>query len=316
MRSLFIVLALLGAIAVAAAAPARAQAAAPAAAFNVVVTIKPVHALVGQVMRGVGEPTLLVRGSASPHTYALTPRDALALGHARVVFRVSPAIEPFTARIIGALPKGVAVVTLMETPGLRLLAARQATTFFGDAQPLLGAYDARSVDGHAWLDPFNAALMVDEIARVLSRSDPENAAVFSANAEDLKRRLQELATELEGLLKPVAGRPYIVFHDAMQYFERRFSLHAVGAISLSPEVPPSGKRLLELRERARTGGVVCVFAEPQLGARLVASVVEGTRARVGTLDPEATSLAPSPDLYFTLLRTLTADLTRCLSMPA
>jgi ABC-type Zn2+ transport system substrate-binding protein/surface adhesin len=34
------------------------------------------------------------------------------------------------------------------------------------------------------------------------------------------------------------------------------------------------------------------------------------------LDPEAINLAPGPDLYFTLLRTLAADLTRCLTTPA
>jgi zinc transport system substrate-binding protein len=45
-------------------------------------------------------------------------------------------------------------------------------------------------------------------------------------------------------------------------------------------------------------------------------VVEGTGARVGTLDPEAIKLTPSPDLYFTLMRSLAADLTHCLSMPA
>jgi zinc transport system substrate-binding protein len=301
-----VVLALFGALA--AAAP-------PAAAENVVVTIKPVHALVVEIMRGVAEPDLLVKGTTSPHTYALTPRDALALGHANVFIRVSQAIEPFTQRVIGALPNDVEVLTLMETPGLRLLAARRAPIFSRDAAPL-GAYDPTRTDGHAWLDPANAALMVEQIARVLGRKDPANAALFRSHAEELERRLQELAAELDTTLKPVAGRPYILFHDALQYFERRFALNAVGAIALDPEVPPSGKRLLELRERIKSGGVVCVFGEPQFGARLVAALVEGTKAHVGTLDPEATTLVPGPELYFVLMRSLAAELTRCLSTPA
>jgi zinc transport system substrate-binding protein len=298
-----IALALLGALA------------APAVAASVVVTIKPVHALVFQIMRGAAEPDLLVKGAASPHTYALTPRDALALGHANVFIRVSQAIEPFTQRLIGALPKDVEVLTLMQTPGLSLLAARRAPIFSRDAAPL-GADDPDRADGHAWLDPSNAALMVEQIAHVLGRKDPANAALFRSNAEDLERRLQELATELDTALKPVAGRPYILFHDALQYFEHRFALNAVGAIQLDPEVPPSGKRLLELRERIKSGGVVCVFGEPHFGARLVAALVEGTRAHVGTLDPEATALVPGAELYFMLMRSLAAELTRCLSMPA
>jgi zinc transport system substrate-binding protein len=291
-----------------------ATAAHSAAGPNVVVTIKPVHALVRQVMRGVGEPILLVRGSSSPHTYALTPSDAMVLNHADVFIRVSPAIEPFTQRVVTALPGNVEVVTLMEAPGLTLLARRRGPTFSHDA-PSVGAYDAATIDGHAWFDPANAQAMVEYIARALSRVDPAHAVAFRSNADALKGRLDDLATELDGLLKPVADRPFVLFHDALQYYEHRFRLNLVGAISISPDIPPSGKRLLELRQRIKAKGVVCVFAEPQFSSGLISAVVEGTGARIGTLDPEAINIAPAPDLYFTLMRTLAADLTRCLSTP-
>ena len=78
----------------------------PAAAdLNVVVTIKPLHALVNQVMTGVGTPELLVQGAASPHTYALKPSDASKLNQADVFFRMSDAMEPFTAKMAKSLPK-------------------------------------------------------------------------------------------------------------------------------------------------------------------------------------------------------------------
>jgi zinc transport system substrate-binding protein len=285
-----------------------------AAGPKVVVTIKPVHALVHQLMRGVGEPTLLVRGSYSPHTYVLTPSDARVLNHADVFIRVSPAIEPFTQRVVSTLPGSVEVVTLMEAPGLKLLASRRGPTFDHGA-PSVGAYDAATIDGHAWFDPANAQSMVEHITRVLSRVDPGHAAVFTSNAEALKGRLDNLAAELDGLLKPVANRPFVLFHDALQYFEHRFRLNLVGSISISPDIPPSGKRLLALRQRIKADGIVCVFAEPQFSTGLISTVVEGTGARVGTLDPEAINIAPAPDLYFTLMRSLAADLTRCLATP-
>jgi zinc transport system substrate-binding protein len=291
-----------------------AAAAAHAAGPNVVVTIKPVHALVHQVMRGVGEPTLLVRGPSSPHTYALTAADAIALNHARIFFRVSAATEPFTQKIVDTLPRDVEVVTLMEAPGLELLAGRRGPTFGHNAAPVR-VYDAGTIDGHAWLDPTNAQAMVEDIARVLSRDDPAHAAIFRSNADALQGRLADLAAELGGLLEPVAAHPYVLFHDALQYFERRFRLNSVGSISVSPEIPPSGKRLLELRRRIKADGVVCVFAEPNFSTEIIGAVVEGTGARVGTLDPEAINIAPSPDLYFTLMRALATDLTRCLSTP-
>ena len=287
-----------------------------AAGTAVVVTIKPVHALVAGVMRGIAEPKLLVRGSASPHTYALTPSDAAALYKATIFFRVSPQLEPFTPKIVRALPKQVQVVSLMDAPGLELIALRRGPAFEHDSAHMAHAGAADIIDGHAWLDPENAKVMVAYVAQTLSQEDPTHSAAFRSNAQDLRQRLELLKRELEQTLKPVANRPYIVFHDAMHYFERRFSLKAVGSISVSPEIPPSAARLTELRRKLRDVGAQCAFAEPQFSMALVSTIIEGTGARVGVLDPEGINLAPGPDLYFTLMRTLAADLTRCLTMPA
>ena len=108
--------------------------------------------------------------------------------------------------------------------------------------------------------------------------------------QKLNADLAALASELAGKLKPIAGKPYIVFHDAFQYLEARYDLNAVGSISISPDVPPSAKRLSDLRKKVVSLGAVCVFAEPQFDTRLVQNLVEGTSARTGTLDAEG--LAP------------------------
>jgi zinc transport system substrate-binding protein len=286
------------------------------AGTTVVVTIKPVHSLVAGVMRGIAEPKLLVRGFSSPHTYALTPSDTAALYDAAVFFRVSPQLEPFTPKIVRALPKEVQVVSLMDAPGLELLGVRRGPAFERNSGHVAHAGGLDVVDGHAWLDPENAKAMVAYVAETLTQRDPTHAEAFRSNAQELRQRLELLKHELEQALKPVADRPYVVFHDAMHYFERRFNLNAVGSISVSPDIPPSAGRLIELRRKLRAVGAQCAFAEPQFSMALVSAVVEGTGARVGMLDPEAINLAPGPDLYFTLMRKLAADLARCLTMPA
>ena len=282
----------------------------------VVVTIKPVHALVAGVMRGIAEPKLLVRGSSSPHAYALRPSDMAALYDAALFFRVSPQLEPFTPKIVQALPKEVQVVSVMDAPGVELLALRRGPAFERAGAHARHADAAAEIDGHAWLDPENAKAMVAYIAEILSRKDPAHSDAFRSNAQDLRQRLELLRRELEQTLTPIADRPYVVFHDAMHYFEQRFGLNAVGSISVSPEIPPSAARLIELRKKLRVAGAQCAFAEPKFSTALVGAVVEGTGVRVGILDPEAINLSAGPDLYFTLLRTLAADLTRCLTTPA
>src|SRR5215470_6667233 len=191
----------------------------PAAAGTaVVVTIKPVHALVAGVMRGIAEPKLLVRGSSSPHTYALTPSDTAALYDAAILFRVSPQLEPFTPKIVRALPKEVQVVSLMDAPGLELLAVRRGPAFERNSGHVAQAGGLDVVDGHAWLDPENAKAMVAYVAETLVRMDPAHAEALRSNAQELRQRLELLKGELEQALRPVADRPYVVFHDAMHYF--------------------------------------------------------------------------------------------------
>ena len=288
---------------------------------KVVATIKPLHALVSQVMSGAGTPELLVKGMASPHTYALKPSDATILNDADVFFRMSEAMEPFTAKIAKSLPKSVQVVTLQSTKGLKLYPRRTGATFEDDHDDKdehgHGHSHAHEVtDGHSWLDPVNAKVVTDRIAEVLAAKDPAKADVYRTNAAALKAKLDDLNAELKRDLAPVAGKPYVVFHDALQYFERRYGLRVAGSIAVSPEVPPSAQRLSTLRKKIATLGAVCIFAEPQFDTRLVDNVVEGTKARTGTIDPEGSKIEAGAELYFTLLRNLARDLKSCLSAQA
>jgi zinc transport system substrate-binding protein len=309
-------------------APARA------AAPKVVVTIKPVHSLVAAVMAGVGAPKLLVEGQASPHSFALKPSGARAVAEADILVRVSEVVEPFTHKVTTSLPRGATLLTLEDAPGVRLLELRRGATFEAHAHhepghhaagdhhdghhdnhhgDHHGDHDAEVHDGHIWLDPDNAKAMVDAIVAVLSARDPVDAPRYRENGATLKTSLDTLAAELAAELKPVAGKPFIVFHDSTQYFETRFGLSAAGAITVSPEVSPSAKRLTAVRERIKKLGAVCVLSEPQMSARVVAAVTEGSRAKAGAIDPEGQLLEPpGPDLYPTLMRKLAKAMASCL----
>ena len=118
---------------------------------------------------------------------------------------------------------------------------------------------------------------------------------------------------LRAQLGPAQGKPYIVFHDGYHYFEDRYGLTPVGSITVSPELSPGAKRLVEIRGRIRKEAALCIFAEPQFEPKLVRTVAQGTGARTATLDPLGAQLTPGPDAYFHLMRNLAKDLTACLS---
>jgi zinc transport system substrate-binding protein len=169
-----------------------------------------------------------------------------------------------------------------------------------------------ALDMHLWLDPANAAAIVEASVTVLTEVDPERAERYRSNGKALVARLRSLDTELSTTLAPVTDKPYIVFHDAYQYFERRYGLAAVGSITVSPDQAPGAARLSEMRHKLEETGAICVFAEPQFEPRVARTVLEGSSARLGVLDPLGADLPSGPSAYPTLMRNLAASLSSCL----
>jgi zinc transport system substrate-binding protein len=169
------------------------------------------------------------------------------------------------------------------------------------------------VDPHVWLDPENARAMAHAITEELVEHDPGNKATYEANLTALNARLDAEMAEIRDTLAPVKDKGFIVFHDAYQYFEKRFGLSAVGSITVSPEVIPGAERVSAIKAKISELGATCVFAEPQFEPKLIAVVTEGTDARTGTLDPLGAEIPAGPNQYFELMGNLATSLKDCLS---
>lgn len=304
-----------------------------AEALSVVVSVPPLHSLVAGVMAGAGTPQLLVRGGRSPHDMALRPSDIRRLNDASLIVWVGPGLEYFMVKPLARLKKE-AVLTLFDAPGVAALPRRTGGAWDGHdadhdhrkdhghghdhaapAPPLADVSHGLSpfyTDAHIWLSPANARAVIAAAAQRLRALDPANAATYAANERKMQQRIAALDLEIGATLHPVRRLPYIVFHDAYQYFERHYGLNAAGAIAASPERLPSAHRLSEIRERIRESGAACVFREPQFPPRLIGTIVEGTAVRVGVLDPLGAEIAPGPDHWFALMRGLAGALVKCL----
>ncbi|WP_367716350.1 zinc ABC transporter substrate-binding protein ZnuA [Nitratireductor sp. GISD-1A_MAKvit] len=320
-----------------------------AADRQVVASIKPVHSLVAGVMEGVGEPQLILEGAGSPHTYSMRPSQARMLAGADVVFWVGPNMEVFLTKPLETLAGEARLVTLSKAEGITLLEMREGGAFeahshgdeadhedheahgdHADEHDHAEGHDHEGhdheghdheghdrhdhgPDAHIWLDPDNAKSIVDAIAGTLSEADAENASIYAANAEKLNERIDALKAEIAADMEAVKDRPFIVFHDGYQYFEKRFGLSAAGSITVSPEVIPGAQRIDEIHTKVGELDAACVFAEPQFEPRLVEVVTEGTSAKSGVLDPLGAEITDGPELYFDLMRGMAASFRECLT---
>ena len=297
---------------------------------QVAVDIAPVHSLVARVMDGVGTPDLIIQPGASPHEYSLRPSEAAALQNANLVFWIGPDLTPWLIDTIKTLAPDAAVTALMEADGTIKLEFREGALFEAHAHEddddhVDEAHDDHddeetgheghgqgAHDPHAWLSPQNAMTWLNVIAGQLSAADPDNAGAYFTNAAAGRTEMEALIGEVIATLDPVRDGQFLVFHDAYQYFEMDFDFPASGAISIGDASDPSPARIAEIRDRIAEQGIDCVLAEPQFNPGLVATVLDGTEAGTGMLDPLGSDLEPGPALYSQLIRNLSTALAGCM----
>lgn len=288
------------------------------AAPRVVASVVPVHSIVAAVMGDTGSPELLLRGAMSEHRAVFTPAQIAALGDADLVFIVGDGLEAKLAQVSGSdAVNGKRFVELADAPGVARLPVRQGGAWEPDhdEHAVGGTHAAEGVlafDPHVWLDPENAKAMARQVAAELATADPANAATYAANEKAFEAATDRTSAAIATELAPDRARPFIVFHDAYHYFEKRFGLTGVGSISDVSAQAPSAERLAQVRDRIIAAKAACVFREPQYDDKFVQAVIEGTGAREGVLDPLGAGLTPGPQAYDQLLRNLSAALGQCL----
>ena len=164
-------------------------------------------------------------------------------------------------------------------------------------------------DIHFWLDPEIAKTIVQIAAKEMSEIDPANASKYDANAAKALNELDQLINDTRGKINKDAT--YVVFHDAYQYFEQRFGIEVIGALTVNPEVLPGAKQLAEIREVIEHEGVNCLFSEPQFNPSIAETIASDTGVKAAVLDPLGAELEPGKDLYFDLISDMASSFESC-----
>ena len=314
------------------------------AEVKVVASIKPIHSLVSYVMDGVGKPSIIVDGSNSPHNFNLKPSNAKAIENADIIFWVGEDIESFLEKPLKSISKKAKVIEMMDIKGIKKLKFRERNIFeeheghddhghekkdkhddhghgkkekhddHGHSKKEKHDDHAHGhghgeYDPHIWLDPHNAEVMVEEIAKQLAAIDPQNAAAYKKNSKNAIEDIEKLIKETKKDMKK--GISYIVFHDAYQYFEKEFNVSALGALTLNTDVAPGAKQISEIKEIIEHENVKCLFSEPQFNPDIINSIAKGTNVKIGVLDPLGANLDNGKELYFKLIKDISSSLKKC-----
>lgn len=278
------------------------------AAPSVVVSVRPLHILTTGIMENAAEPVLLIDGAVSPHSYRLVPSAARQLETADLVIWLHESLESRLVKPLHTLVSPDKNLKLGADPRLRYLPARRGGVWGEDH-----AHEHHADhDPHLWLDAGNAVTMVEIIGARLQTLDPANADLYKTNAEKLSAAILQTDQHIAAQLADIKHKPYLVFHDSLQYFERRYSLSPAGALTIDPERTPGARRLLELRQQIKERNIRCIFIEPQFGAKLADVLLEGTDAKLVPLDTLGLNTANDSKAYLQLLQGIADKMRGCL----
>lgn len=279
----------------------------------IMVSIKPFYNICAKVMQSVGRPHLLLTNNASPHDYQLKPSDAKLIDSSDLIIWGGPELEGYLQKPISSLANHH--LNLAQLSGLTLLPMRTSTNWEAcnahNHANCQHNHAHTTYDPHFWLDPNNAMVIANAIAKRLAELDPAHAKIYLKNAQEFAKQLQVDVAVWRKQLAPYKNKPYIVSHDAYQYFNKYFGLDGVGAISLHPEIPPSMQRMQQIQHLLITEKVTCIFSEPQFNSKTIDTLIKGTAVHKGQLDPLGQDADLGPNGYIVLLDNLVDGIITC-----
>ena len=318
------------------------------AEVNVVTTIKPLHSLVSSVMKGIGEPSLIIEGTNNPHTFVFKPSHAKMIEEADIIFWIGEDLEAFMEKPLDSLAEKAQVISFMELSSIEKLKFREKNIFddhdghedeheghededdhghkdddhdddhdghedehegHDDDHNDSHAHAHGEFDAHIWLDPVNAKKMVLEIAHELSDLDPNNKVKYENNANATIKSLDELVDSNKKILSKDIS--YVVFHDAYQYFEKRFGVIPAGALTLNPDVLPGAKQIADIQDVINDKGIKCIFSEPQYNPKIIETIGNDMKISTGVMDPLGAYIDAGPSMYSDLINGIANSIKDC-----
>lgn len=255
------------------------------APLKLMTSIFPLQEFVRAVAGDWGEVELLLPPGAEIHTWQPKPSDLVKLSTADMFVYVGAQLEPWVDDILRSV----------KNPNLRVVEASRGLDLIGNqVESESHDHDASdehkhgALDPHIWLDFANDKRIIDKMAEVLSQIDPDRQAVFLANADTYKQKLDALDEKYRKSLEQCDQKTIVLGgHAAFGYLARRYHLSQVSLYGLSPNSKPTPRQLIDVIDFVKQKGIGAIFFEVNISSELARVIAEETGAITLVLNPGA-----------------------------
>ena len=267
-----------------------------AAEISVAATIRPLQLIAQAIMQDHGSVSALIDSKDSPHHYALTPGDRLIIEDADILLWIGPEFEVVLSDVYRQKNEVKSILTVADIPDLTVHS-------LNDSQD----------DLHFWLSTDNALLIARELVLCLSEIEPSKEQSFQLAFDNFELNLSKTDLLIEESLSLFRDKPFLVFHDAFQYFEKQFGLTGGEFLLQDPEMEPSMNELLTIRRRVEDLSVSCLLLEPGANDALVSAIFGDQKPSREFVDLLGFEVADGPQAYVNLVTNVANSFSACLS---
>lgn len=264
----------------------------------ILASIKPLALIAQEITGTAADVDTLLPDTASHHDYPLKVSDHARMKKADVILWIGPELESFLQKPIANIAP-TKIITSYELAGMNWPVNNHASEH---------SDHAFEHDPHLWLDPRNAVIVAQALTLQLVQIDAINAKQYQTNLQVFTAKMQQLDTQLQASLKPLAGLGFAVYHEGFEHFVGRYGLHQLDYVTFTPEQKPGAKHMAQLRG-ALAGGK-CLFLEPYKDTQSMRDLAQELHLRLGLLDALGTQGAKS---YTQLLTQMAESFSACLT---
>ncbi|MGP1931281.1 MAG: zinc ABC transporter substrate-binding protein ZnuA [Arsenophonus sp. ET-YP4-MAG3] len=283
---------------------------------DVIVSIRPLGFIAAAITNGIVDLKILIPDGISPHHYSLKPSDLKKIKTADLFIWIGSNMETFLKKPLEKLPtqKQISLIDVLAIKKFLLktnnynMQINNRNTDDNYYNFYHNHYLYNKYNMHIWLSPDIARVIANIIYHRLIYLYPKYKKKLDENLHKFEEKLTQTDKNIAKMLKSVENKQYFVFHNAYDYFEKRYHLASLGYFTINPIIQPGAKKIYQIRTILTQKKIVCIFIEPQFRSALI----KNTNVQIGILDPLGSGIKLSKDSYMEFLTVLSNQFKSCL----
>ncbi|WP_286175416.1 metal ABC transporter substrate-binding protein [Enterobacter sp. Cy-643] len=266
------------------------------AKFKAITTFTIIADMAQNVAGDAADVESITKPGAEIHEYQPTPGDIRRAQGAQLILTNGLNLELWFAKFYQHL-KGVPEVVV--TTGIQPTGITE------------GPYNGKP-NPHAWMSPQNALIYVDNIRDAFVKYDPDNAAIYTRNAEAYKQKIQQTIEPLRNELAkiPADKRWLVTSEGAFSYLANDFGLKELYLWPINADQQGTPQQVRKVIDSIRKYQIPTIFSESTISDKPARQAARESGAHYGgVLYVDSLSAANGPvPTYLDLLRVTTSTI--------